>query len=147
MGMFIAVAGVVYVGNAPTVGTTTTIPNELFQQQMRKTQLAVSPSKVVVNAGQMSAPVKAITISIPKQSTNLQKVVTQMDGLKDSVRKLNTVLSSAGTSSKDADSIQNQASALQKTLTSVKAVTGGVATGRLIDSISSTAKQIQDQEA
>merc|ERR1712006_18108 len=105
------------------------------------------PSTVVVNAGSMSSPVKAITISIPKKSPNLEKVVSQMDRLKNSVARLNSVLSTAGTSPEDADSIAQQAAKLQQTLTSVKAVTGGVSTGQLIDSISRTAKQIKQNDA
>merc|ERR1719198_1655867 len=116
--VFVGMAALVYATNAPLVGAASStsvqsVPSVLFQEQMRKTQLA-QQSKVIVNAGSMAAPVKAITISIPKHSQNLEKVVKEMDGLKNSVARLNEVLKSSGTDSESADSIQRQASSFRR---------------------------------
>merc|ERR1711934_933494 len=101
----------------------------------RKTQLA-QQSKVIVNAGTMAAPVKAITISIPKHSQNLEKVVREMDGLKNSVARLNEVLKSSGTDSESADSIERQAQ---------KATSGGAS--QIMQSIADTASSIKNKNA
>merc|ERR1711966_396506 len=148
--MFVGMAAVVYATNVPLVGAASStsvqsMPSELFQEQMRKTQLA-QQSKVIVNAGTMSAPVKAITISIPKHSQNLEKVVKEMDGLKNSVARLNEVLKSSGTDSQSADSIQNQASRLQEELKRVQRTAKGGAK-RIMQSIAETASSIKNKNA
>merc|ERR1711939_101766 len=148
--MFVGMAALVYSANAPLVGSASStsvqsIPSELFQDQMRKTQLA-QQSKVIVNAGSMSSPVKAITISIPKKSQNLEKVVKEMDGLKNSVARLNEVLKSSGTDSESADSIQNQATKLQAELQKVQKTASGGAK-QIMQSIAETAKSIKNKNA
>merc|ERR1712188_152244 len=125
--VFVGMAALVYATNAPLVGAASrtsvqSVPSVLFQEQMRKTQLA-QQSKVIVNAGTMAAPVKAITI--PKHPQNLEKVVKEMDGLKNSVARLNEVLKSSGTDSESADSIQNQATKLQAELQKVQKTASG----------------------
>merc|ERR1712188_117454 len=148
--VFVGMAALVYATNAPLVGSASStsvqsIPSELFQDQMRKTQLA-QQSKEIVNAGSMSSPVKAITISIPKKSQNLEKVVKEMDGLKNSVARLNEVLKSSGTDSESADSIQRQASSLQETLRKVQKSTSGGAS-QIMQSIADTASSIKNKNA
>merc|ERR1712054_76401 len=146
--VFVGMAALVYATNAPLVGAASStsvqsVPSVLFQEQMRKTQLA-QQSKVIVNAGTMAAPVKAITI--PKHSQNLEKVVKEMDGLKNSVARLNEVLKSSGTDSESADSIQRQASSLQETLRKVQKSTDGGAS-QIMQSIADTASSIKNKNA